>query len=78
MKDKLLLFLLLVLSFAVGTLLSLTVPFIVLSALGADAPDFTPHVAVALTALVAAGHAFVAIRIFRPNRVKTASAAPHA
>ncbi|BAJ74223.1 transcriptional regulator [Microbacterium testaceum StLB037] len=77
MKDKLLLFLLLALSFAVGTLLSLTLPFIVLSALGTDAPDVTPYVAAVLATLVAAGHASVAIRIIRPKRVKIVSAAPH-
>ncbi|MDF2044652.1 hypothetical protein [Microbacterium sp. Kw_RZR3] len=65
MRDKLLVTALLGLSFVVGVLVSLTVPFIALSAVGADAPSFTPYLAATLVALVAIGHGYVAFRVYR-------------
>ena len=65
MKDKLLLTALLTLSLTVCTLVGVTVPFIAVSAVGADAPEIMPSLVSLLVGAVAMGHLFAVTRLAR-------------
>lgn len=65
MKDRILFVTLFLMSLGLSTLVCVTVPFIVLSVLGPDVPDFTPVVVVVLLSLAVVGHIYVAVRLAR-------------